>query len=268
MNSSLIRSLSLLAIVGSLAACTNQVPPPVTPASQEPAVTPSPSPSLDPTVRLHDTFDGTSLNDNLWAGYPQRGQILMRNGRLELFTTGRTPNYPYLLTKQRIAEDSGPFYFELTYELLAAGAGAFLGLDYLPAPAPGETALTDPFMRARDNYTDLRMYFATEKGVVDYNCKDGYKVGTPHTMRVEFDGTTNYRVIFDGVEAGTFVSKRRPEKFWVGNYPLKDTPATSDWPHLALHEVKSGYLASPAPAVPRPSPSPTPTPSPTASTAQ
>lgn len=260
MKTHLNRSLALLALM-LLAACTTQAPPPtVMPSSQQPAPGASATPTPDPTVRLRDTFDGDTLNAETWAGYPQSGQLLLRNGRLEMFSTGRLPNFPYLLTKRSIIDESGPFYFELTYELLAKGANVNLALDYLPAPAPGEPALTQPFMRAKDNYTDLRLLFSTETGDRLFTGKDGYKVGAPHTVRVEYDGTSTYRLIFDGVELGTFASRRRPQKFWVGNYPLKDVTPRTDWPHLALHGVEAGYMVAPASAAPLPTPMPTPSP--------
>lgn len=262
MKTYLHRSLALLTLA-LLAACSTQTPPStVTPASQAPTTAPAATPTPDPTVYLRDAFDGTALNEDTWTHFEQSGHMEVRDGRLEMFNTGRMPSYPYLLSKQRITDDSGPYYFELTYELLAKGANANFGLDYLPAPAPGEAALTEPFMRARDAYTDLKMYFKTESGEKVFTGKDGYKVGAPHTLRVEFDGTTTYRVIFDGFELGTFASKRRPQKFWVGNYPLRSVTPNTDWPHLALHAVEAAYLVTPASAAPLPTPA---SPSPSAS---
>lgn len=264
MKQHLVRVIAL-STLALLAACTGQTPPTTTPPTEQPLIgaspSTSPSPAQDPSVYLQDSFEGASLREDVWSSFPQTGLIHVRDGRLELLNTGRKPNYPYVVTKNRIIPESGPFYFEVTYEILARGANVNLALDYLPAPAPGEAALTEPFLRAKDFYRDLRMALKTESGEKVYTGKGGYDLGGPHTLRLENDGAGHYRVILDQVELGTFESQRRPQKFWVGPYPLKDATPSTDWAHVAIHSITSAHMTTPASAAPvSPSPSPSPTP--------
>ncbi|MNS70246.1 hypothetical protein D3C72_1035880 [compost metagenome] len=269
-NSSLIRSLGLLAIVGTMAACTNQVPPPVTPPSTEPVVTPTPGPSQAPGVFFRDDFDGNMLDDQKWKFFQRSGTGVVRDGKLELLVAGNQPNFPYLLSRGTIIPETGPYYFELAYEILAnTNYQAYFCLDYLPAELPEDEPLTKPFMRSAGYYGKLRSIFEVEGGAKTLDSPTVRKDKERYVLRLEFDGNKEYRLIHGGYEVGRVESKRRPTRFWIGSYPLKDVQA-SPWPHLAIDYVAAGVLAAPAPAQsfapsPKATPTPSPSPSPSAS---
>lgn len=253
MKSSIIRGMgvaSLVALFGTLAACNNQTPSPVTPASVGPstgAASPSPSPVLD-GVDFVDDFSGTGVDDSKWRAYQQTGLFLMKDGRLEMLNAGNQPNFPLLISKNVIIPQGGPYFFETNFQYLASGAAVSFNLDWEPPEEPGKDGLTVPFMRMQYVATSLRLIFNTEDGPKNVDTGLGTtdpKTG-PHTLRIEFDGKDRYRVLFDGNEKGTFMSKRRPRKFWVGAYPNKDVSPTA-WPRLAFDYVKAGVF-SPAPA--------------------
>lgn len=253
---------SLLALFGALAACNNQTPPPVTPASMAPASAPIASPSPSPVlegVDFVDDFSGTGVDESKWRAYEQTGLFLMKDGRLEMLNAGNQPDFPLLISKNTIIPQDGPYAFETNFQYLAGGAAVSFCLDWEPPEAPGMDGLTVPFMRTQYVATSLRLIFNTEDGPQNVDTGLGAidpKTG-PHTLRIEFDGKDTYRVLFDGQEKGTVTSKRRPRKFWVGAYPNRNVTPTA-WPRIAFDYVKAGpYAPTPAPAAtPTPSASP------------
>jgi hypothetical protein len=256
----MIRSLgvvALVALLSALAACNNQTPPPVTPASMAPAsaAPPSASPLLQ-GVDFVDDFSGASVDATKWQVYQQTGLVLIREGRLEILNAGNQPNFPYIVSKNAIIPSDGPVFFEMNFQYFASGAPVSFNLDYYPPEAPGKEGLTVPFMTTAPVATALRMTFRTEDGEKVASTPLGVlsTASGPHTFRVEYSGTT-YRVIIDNTELTTFESKRRPVKFWIGNYPNKDVPATA-WPRIAIDYVKAGVLTAPASAMPLPTPTP------------
>jgi hypothetical protein len=261
--------VSLGSLLLALAACTNQAPPSTTPPTQQPTIgSPEPitsvSTSPDPLsgTQFRDDFDAAVLDETKWKLFERNGLSIMKEGRLELLVAGTAPNFPYLLSREDIIPEAGPFYFELAYEFKTGGRNSVsFGLDYLPAESPEEEALTAPFMRTQPFYANLRTIFKVEGGDKSLEARGGYTLAKPHVLRLEGNDAGQYRVIHDGFEVGTFESKRRPTRFWVGNYPLKNIAANS-WPHLALDYVAAGTLAAPQSA--NPYPTPTPTVSPTA----
>jgi hypothetical protein len=261
-NSRLIRSLGLLAIVGAMVACTNQVPPPVTPVSQEPVVTPTPGPSQAPGVFFRDDFDGNALDEQKWKIYQRAGVSLVRDGKLELLTSANQPNFPYLLSRTDIIPETGPYYYESSFAYKAgANYQPIIALDYLPAEAPNEEALTTPFMRSFGHANRVRTVFKLENGEKVVDAPAQAVLNHFYVTRLEFDGQSRYRFILDGVELATFESKRRPKRYWFGSYPFKDV-APGNWPHMLVDYVAAGVLTAPASAAPLPTPTPSPSPSP------
>jgi hypothetical protein len=251
--------VSLVALSATLAACNNQTPPPVTPASMAPAsaapaASPSPSPVLD-GVDFVDDFSGTGVDDTKWLAWQQTGLFLMKDGHLEMLNAGNQPDFPLLISKNVIIPQDGPYFFETNFQFLANGSPVSFNLDWEPPEQPGVDGLTVPFMRTQPVASSLRMIFNTEDGTKNVDTGLGTldpKTGA-HTLRIEFDGKDGYRVLFDGEEKGTFTSKRRPRKFWVGAYPNKGVPSTA-WPRISFDYVKAGVFT------PTPAPSATPTP--------
>lgn len=267
------RSLGLVSLgtlLLALAACTNQAPPSTTPPTQqptigspEPSATSSPSPSADPLsgTQFRDDFDGAALDETKWKLFQRSGLSILKDGRLELLVAGAAPNFPYLLSREGIIPEAGPFYFELAYEIKTGGRNTVsFCLDYLPAESPEEEALTTPFMRTQPFYASLRTFFKVESGEKRFDGLSGWTLGKPHVLRLEGNDAGQYRVIHDGFEVGTFESKRRPTRFWVSNYPLKNTTANT-WPHMAFDYVAAGTLAQPQAAAPYPTPTPSGAPS-------
>lgn len=272
MKSSLIRPLSgviALAALGLAAACNNQPPAATTPtqqptiggsaaptASGAPAATPGASTPLPEGADFVEEFSGPTLDEAKWQLVKQAGLTLFEDGRLQMLSAGTKPTFPFLATRDVIIPQDGPFFFELKYQYLSNGAPVSFNLDYYPPEQPNMDGLTIPLMRTMPVATAMRMIFHTETGepFVDTGLDAYLSTTGPHTMRVEFDGTETYRVLFDNVERGTVTSKRRPRKFWVGNYPNRTTAGQS-WPHIALDYLKAGVLAAPAVAS---SPSPKP----------
>jgi hypothetical protein len=252
--------LSALAALGVSAACNNQAPTPTTPTQQPtigtsavpsaaPTALPTTSPTATPALEgadFQDDFNGPSIDESKWIALKQTGLILMQNGRVELLNGGNQPNYPFFATKEDIFPKAGSFFFEINFEYLATGAPISFNLDYYPPEKPGQDGLTMPFMRTTNVATALRMTFRTEAGepFVDTPL-EATRIGA-HTLRIEYDEPTQtYHVLFDGAERGTVKSKRRPLKFWMGNYPNRDVTPTS-WPRIAIDYVKAGVLGSPS----------------------
>lgn len=260
----MIRRLCLVAILGATAACTNQVPPPVATPSQEAVSTPTPGPSQAPGVFFRDDFDGNVLDEQKWKQFQRNGVAIVRSGSLEMLTAGNQPNYPYVLSRQDIIPETGPYYFETTFSYKVGAANQpFMALDYLPAESPDEEALTTPFMRVFGYANRVRAVFKLENGERTADAPNQAVVNHPYVLRVEFDGDRGYRYILDGVELASFESKRRPKRYWIGSYPFKDiTPGV--WPHLLIDYVAAGVLVTPASAQPLPTPSPSPSPVPSA----
>lgn len=264
--------VSLGSLLLALAACTNQAPPTTTPPTQQPtigspapAMSGSPAPTTDPLsgTQFRDDFDAAALDETKWKFYQRSGLSIMKEGRLELLVAGTAPNFPYLLSRQGIIPEAGPFYFELAYEVKTTGRNTVsFGLDYLPAESPEDEALTAPFMRTQPFYANLRTIFKLEGGDKAFEALGGHTIGKPHVLRLEGNDAGQYRVIHDGFEVATFESKRRPTRFWVGNYPLKSTTANS-WPHMAFDYVAAGTLSAPQAASPYPTPTTSVSPSPT-----
>jgi hypothetical protein len=243
----------MVGALGVLAACTTQTPPPVTPPTQQPTIGASATPAATASPPLEgadfqDDFTASTLDDTKWVGYKQAGLILPQDGRLELLSAGNTATYPYFVTKNAIFPAAGPFFFEINYAYLAGGAPVSFNLDYFPPEAPGQDGLTVPFMRTTPVSSAMRMVFHVESGdpYLDTPLGALSSDAKPHTLRIEFDGTETYRIVFDGAERGTVKSKRRPEKFWVGNYPNRATVAQA-WPRIAIDYVKAGVLAPTTP---------------------
>jgi hypothetical protein len=264
--------VSLGSLLLALAACTNQTPPTTTPPTQQPtigspapAMSVSPAPSTEPLsgTQFRDDFDGASVDEAKWKLFQRSGLSFVKEGRLELLAAGSQPNYPYLLTRENIIPEAGPFYFEFAYEFLAFGrAGVVFALDYLPAESPGEEALTTPFMLSTGFYSNIRNTFKLESGSKSLEGKNGWTPKQRHVLRLEGNDAGQYRLIHDGFEVGTFESKRRPMRFWLGASNFKDVAATS-WPHLAIDHVAAGTLSTPMPASPYPTPVASESPSPT-----
>ena len=246
-------------LVLALAACESGTAP-VTPTST-PAPGASASAGFEPGVFFRDDFDGTALDASRWNAFAQSGIILVRDGKAELLNTGKQVNFPYVVMKENQLPKEGPFYVEWSYEFFATGAIAF-ALDYLPPDKPGEEILTQPFLRTANVHGNMRFYLTLEKGVQTFDAPLGYKEGAPHRVRLECDGKDNFRLLFDQYEVGSFTSSRRPLKFWVGQYPVKDSAATL-WPRVALDYVTAAVLTTPAVSEPLPTPTPKPTPKPT-----
>jgi hypothetical protein len=254
-----------LAVAGGLAACNSQ--PPATPG-QQPLITGSPAvaataapgalPSADAGFR--DDFDGASLSEQRWRSLPQTGMITLKDGVLELLNPGNQPNFPYLYTRPAIIPAEGPFYFEFKYRVLALGSTSpSFCLDYAPVSQPGEAPIAEPFMRLSQFYFTLKGTFSTESGPKAYDVPGELRAFSPgedwHRVRLENDGSGKYRFIVDQKELATFTSTRRPQKFWIGTYPVKDTDASS-WPRLQFDYVAAGALGAPDPAQPVAPPSP------------
>jgi hypothetical protein len=253
--------VSLGSLLLALAACTNQAPPSTTPPTQQPTIgSPEPAgsvaPSADPLsgTQFRDDFDGTVVDEAKWKLFQRSGLSFVKEGRLELLAAGSQPNYPYLLTRENIIPEAGPFYFEFAYEFLAFGrAGIVFALDYLPAESPDEEALTTPFMLSTGFYANIRNTFKLESGNKALDGKNGWTLKQRHVLRLEGNDAGQYRLIHDGFEVGTFESKRRPMRFWLGASNFKNVAATS-WPHLAIDHVAAGTLSTPMPASPYPTP--------------
>lgn len=213
------------------------------------AASPSPAPSV--AAGFREDFDGPSLAPAVWSAFPQSGILHFDSGHLELINSSGTKNYPYLVTKNPIIPASGPWYFEMSFAVVTQGTPPSFSLDYLPADGPGDMPLTSPFMSTTTFYNALRMNFVTENGVKTYDGAKGNQPGAFHRLRVENDGQLNYRVIFDQTELGRFTSKRRPQKFWLGQNPPKDANiAVPSWQRLQLDYVAAGTLDTPDPATP------------------
>lgn len=251
----------------ALASCRNDAPAPVVPAASPeasptatPSVAPSPSPS-PAAVGFRDDFDGAQLDDTRWLSFPQSGIIRLTGGKLELLNTAGQKDFPYLVTRDEIVPPTGPFFVEFSYTYLTLGAPVAFCLDYLPAAQPNEKPLTTPFMATAGFYGNLVLNFDTENGTQSFQGVRALSVGVAHRVRLECDGQQNYRAIIDQTEVGTFASKRRPTKFWIGTNPPKDQPTGQTWPRLDVDYVAAGPLASPDAATPAPSPTPSASPS-------
>jgi hypothetical protein len=214
---------------------------------------PSASPSAA-AASFRDDFDGPLLDQDKWASYPQSGIIRFEGGKLDLLNTPNQKNFPYLLARHAVIPATGPFFLETSYTLVSAGAAVSFCLDYLPAEAPNEAPLTRPFMSTSWFYHALKFAFETETGTQTFAGTDGATIGSTHRIRVENDGNTTYRVIFDTTELGTFQSKRRPTRFWIGANPVADLKGGTTWPRLQIDYVAAGVLGAPDPATPAASP--------------
>lgn len=252
---------ALGAVALALAACESDTP--VSPTSQMPTVPgaeASSAPGSTPGVFFRDDFNGTAVDTSRWRAYAQSGVILVRDGKLELLNTGKQPNFPYVVMKDNALPKQGAYYVEFNYEFLASGNVSFT-LDHLPPDSPGQESLTTPFMRTGNVRGDMRVYFDIEKDDPVYTIPDAYEEGASHKLRLECDGQNNFRLFFDQFEVGSFTTERRPLKFWVGQYPLRDVNPTL-WPRLTMDYVACGVLSSATSAAPLPTPTPKPTPTP------
>lgn len=251
MNKQPIRVAVSLAL-SSLPACQPQQPA-AAPATACPVVSMAPAtpvPTATPTpagAAFRDDFDETNLDGSRWLSFPQSGLVRIQDGKLDSLNTGGQKNFPYLVTRDAIIPATGPFYFELAYQFISNGGQVSFSLDYLPAEAPNEKPLTTPFMVTSGFYDKLRMVFDTETTPQTIDGTKGIAAG-PHVLRIENDGNNTYRVVLDGAEAGTFTSKRRPTKFWMGQNPPKDLANGATWPRIELDYVAAGPLDAPAPA--------------------
>ncbi|MDB5096804.1 MAG: hypothetical protein JWM80_1225 [Cyanobacteria bacterium RYN_339] len=215
-----------------------------------PSVAPSATASATPapTEGFRDDFDGTVLDPTRWASFPQSGIIRFENGKLDLLNTNNQKNFPYVLAKQAVFPASGPFFLEVAYTVVTGGTNISFSLDYLPAETPGEKPITKPFMSTTWFYNNLQFNFDTENGAPTFQGTKGYLPALPHRLRIENDGSTTYRVIFEQTEVGTFQSKRRPTRFWIGSNPVADLKAGAVWPRIQVDYVAAGPLTAPDPA--------------------
>jgi hypothetical protein len=207
-------------------------------------------------VGFRDDFDGDALDGERWTSFAQSGIIRLANGKLDVLNTGGQKNFPYVVTKHNVIPSEGPFFVEFSYNVVTVGQQVSFQLDYLPAEQPNEKALTSPFMTTNWFYTSMRLIFDTESAPIQFQSKGGYGDNTFHRVRIECDGQRNYRVIFDQTELGTFQSKRRPQKFWLGTNPVKDVGAGVTWPRLQVDYFEANALTTPDPALPAGAPSP------------
>jgi hypothetical protein len=249
------RRLPLPLVALLLAACAPAPTPAVTPTAAATVCPPAPSaaPTATPTpvaTGFRDDFDGPVLDPERWTSFPQSGIVRFEGGKLDLLNTANQKNFPYLLSKPNVIPASGPFFLEVSYVLISGGTAISLSLDYLPAEAPGEKPVTKPFMFTNWFYSSLQLNFDTENGAPVFYGPKGYAFNTPHRLRVENDGSSHYRVIFEQTEIGTFESKRRPTRFWVGANPVADLKTGANWPRLQLDYVAAGPLDAPDPATP------------------
>ena len=251
-------------LLGPLAGCPGNPGTTVTPLAQPTSapvatnsatpspVVSSPTPTAVPSdpLAFRDDFDGLVLNQDRWASFAQSGIIRFEAGKLDLLNTANQKNFPYVVSKQSIVPPTGPFFVELSYLLVSGGAPVSFSLDYLPADVPNEKPLTTPFMSTTWFYSHMKINFETEAGAPSFTGLKGYTFGTPHRLRLENDGSGNYRVIFDQTEVGTFHSKRRPTRFWVGTNPPADLKTGTNWPRLQIDYIAAGVLLIPDPATP------------------
>lgn len=244
------------ALAVSLLGCTGGSPAPVAPASVSPDPGASAVPSLEPGLAFQDEFDGTALDESRWKVFQQSGLAIVKDGRLELLNAGRAKNFPYLVTRNIVVPQTGAFYVDLSYEVLAlAENGLNFCLDYLPPEGPGEVGLTPPFLQATARSGDLQIRATTERDVTTIDVKDGFRPGKAHRLRLEFDGKATYHLLFNDQVLKVFNGKRRPQKFWIGTYPVQDFKEAY-WPRLAIDRLAIGELSEPRPVADA-TPSPT-----------
>ena len=225
-----------LIAVTVLAACNNPEAPPVPVAS----ATPTPA-ATAPAGPFRDDFEGDRLNPDVWSAFEQTGVIAVRQGMLEVLNAGTQPNFPYIVTRHDVIPPAGPFYFEISYKLVTAGKNVAFCLDYMPAAAPGEESLTEPFMRTEASADQMKVYFDLEQSDYTATIQAGYSSDALHTLRLEGDGKNNYRLLHNGQEVGVFSSTRRPQKFWLGTYPQTDK-RPGVWPRVTIDHVAAGTL--------------------------
>ncbi|HEY9721562.1 MAG TPA: hypothetical protein V6D47_06085 [Oscillatoriaceae cyanobacterium] len=243
----------------SLAACTSGTPD-LPQSSDQPligATSPSPSASAgdatstqEPSAAGFDNeFDGSSLDSTQWAVFSQSGVVSVHDGLLDVVTPPNVRNCPYIVTKSNVIPQDGPFFFETKYTRMSQGLIPAFCLDYLPAPQPNEAPVTQPFMALATSGSNVMLVFNLESGTRSYVIPNGAVIGATHRIRLEDDGSGNYRAIADETELGTFHSDRRPMKFWIGTNPPKDV-APNIWARMTFDYVKAALLTVPDPAMP------------------
>lgn len=253
---------TLLASLAVLAACDVQVPPRTQTTSTPNITFGSGSAAPSGGLGFRDDFDGQTLDESHWISFQQSGLITLKDGQVELLNTGRQPNFPYMLSRSSVIPQDGPWFLEIKFSYLMLGAVSF-ALDHLPAEAPGEEALTKPFLlvTSRSKFT----FTADIEGNTDPTTfsPEVVEANKDYLLRVEGDSQGHNRVILDGREVLLFETTRRPSRFWIGQNPPKDV-APQTWPRILIDYVATGVLAAPASAEPyvAPTPKPTPTPKP------
>lgn len=227
-----------LAALAALAACNNPEAAPVPVASASPS--PAPAASTQPGA-FRDDFDGDRLDAARWSAFEQSGIIAVRQGALEVLNAGTQPDFPYLLTKSDIIPASGPFFFEISYKLVTGGKNVAFCLDYLPSAEPGKESLTQPFMRTEATDKQMKVHFDLEESDYTSTIAAGFASDAFHTLRLEGDGKSHYRLLHNGQEVGVLSTSRRPQKFWLGAYPQTDK-RPGIWPRITLEYVAAGTL--------------------------
>jgi hypothetical protein len=251
------RLLALVALVGAAAwGCHSDpnviVAPPTTPSlrpsgtpapSASPLISPSPSPSVGlDGLAFRDDFMTSPLDTSRWNYHAQSGIIQVNKGVLDVLNAGAQKNFPYIVTRENIIPPVGAWFFETEYQYVSGGAWASICLDFLPNDEPNQKALTQPFMTTQQNDSDLKIAFDTESKPQSFTAPKGATAGTFHRLRVECDSNQTYNVLYDNVVLGTFSSKRRPQKFWIGANPPTDLTTAVNWPRIQFHYVAAGPL--------------------------
>ncbi len=171
---------------------------------------------------------------------------------LDLASPGVTWDFPLVIANGEILPAEGPWYFEISYKALTVGRPLGFQLDFLPPEGPDDQGVSQPFMNGLWFQTDLVFAFRSETTNNLAMIQRGtLKPNTPHRVRIESDGVEKYRGIIDTTEYLTFPSKRKPRRFWMGDYPNKPVGATN-WARIQIDYVEVGVLSEPDPATPKP----------------
>ena len=259
--------LAVTACIAGTPGDTGVVMAPLSPSPSTGLASPTPSPTATGTglpagVFFRDDFDGDRLDPARWTVHEREGRVLVHDGKLEMLVGGTSTTFPLVLPTGANLPKEGPFYVEARYEFLTAGKVAGFNLDYLPPSGPDDPGITEPFMRWSLYQNRTNFLFRNEnrlEGAVAPNDSQTLKV--PRRFRLEFDGTSNYRVIYDDLELRTFQSRRRPTHLWFGLYP-NQPGKPAGWATVTFDSVESGVLVTPAAAEPWPTPGPAATASP------